>query len=152
MADRPDEVQEKLDRQLDELLHETRVVMPGVQVLFAFLLAVTFQPGFADASEFQRDVYFATLLASAATAALLIAPAAYHRIAFQHGRKEDLVRDGTRLMVAALVTLAIAMTGAVLLVTDVLFPTWTTVLTGAVTAAVFGWLWFGRSVLGRRRT
>ena len=59
---RTPEEQERLNRELIELLNEVRVAMPGVQVLFGFLLAVPFQQRFAEATSFQRDVYFATLL------------------------------------------------------------------------------------------
>jgi hypothetical protein len=76
-ADRSDEEQERLNRQLTELLNELRVAMPGVQVLFAFLLAVPFQQRFAEATAFQRDIYLVTPLAAAVATALLIAPSAY---------------------------------------------------------------------------
>ena len=124
-ADRSDEEQERLNRQLTELLNELRVAMPGVQVLFAFLLAVPFQQRFASVDAFQRDVYLVTLLAAATATAFLIAPSAYHRIAFQQHEKERIIQLGTRQFVCGLVALAVAMTGAVLLVTDVLFQTTT---------------------------
>ena len=120
-ADRSDEEQERLNRQMTELLNELRVAMPGVQVLFAFLLAVPFQQRFATVNAFQRDVYLVTLLAAATATAFLIAPSAYHRIAFQEHEKERIIQMGTRQFVCGLVALAVAMNGAVLLVTDVLF-------------------------------
>jgi len=79
--DRTEEEQERLNRQMTELLNELRVAMPGVQVLFGFLLTVPFAQGFKDINAFQRDVYFVTLLAAAVATAFLIAPSAYHRIA-----------------------------------------------------------------------
>ena len=112
---------ERLDRELDQLLQELRVAMPGVQVLFAFLLAVPFQQRFAQVSEFQRTVYFVTLLASAAASALFIAPTAYHRLMFRGRDKPRLVALSSRLALAGLVALAVAMNGVILLVTDVLF-------------------------------
>ena len=94
--------------------------MPGVQVLFAFLLAVPFQQRFAQVTEFQRDVYFGTLLAAAAASALFVAPTAYHRLMFRERDKPQLVSISSKLALAGLACLAIAMNGAVLLVTDVL--------------------------------
>jgi len=142
-ADRSDEEQERLNRQLTELLNELRVAMPGVQVLFAFLLAVPFQQRFATVNAFQRDVYLFTLLAAATATAFLVAPSAYHRIAFQEHEKERIIQMGTRQFVCGIVALAVAMTGAVLLVTDVLFQAATTIVVVVGVAAVFAWLWFG---------
>jgi hypothetical protein len=142
-ADRTDEEQDRLNRQLTELLNELRVAMPGVQVLFAFLLAVPFQQRFADVSSFQRDIYLVTLLSAAVATAFLIAPSAYHRIAFQQHEKEHIIRLGTRWFVCGLIALAVAMSCAVLLVTDVLFQTTTVVIVVASVVLLFGWLWFG---------
>lgn len=133
---------ERLNRELDQLLGELRVAMPGVQVLFAFLLAVPFQQRFAQATDFQRDVYFVTLLASAAASALFVAPTAYHRLMFRERDKPRLVAISSKLALVGLACLAIAMNGAVLLVTDVLFSRTTAVVTVAVTSALFVGLWF----------
>jgi hypothetical protein len=145
MADRPsgrDETEEeRLDRNLGELLQELRVALPGVQVLFAFLLAVPFQQNFTKISEFEKKVYFATLLLTALSAALLIAPSAYHRITFRYQQKHRLVLISNRLAIAGLVTLALAMTCAILLITDVLFGTATTIVTVAIALTMFVLLW-----------
>ena len=150
--DRSEEEQERLNRQMTELLNELRVAMPGVQVLFGFLLAVPFQQRFQDVNDFQRDVYFVTLLASATATAFLIAPSAYHRIAFQTGDKPKIIRVGTVQFVCGLVALAIAMNGAVLLVTDVLFQATTVVVTLIITGSLFAWLWFGIGLWRRMRS
>ena len=142
-ADRSDEEQARLNRQMTELLNELRVAMPGVQVLFAFLLAVPFQQRFETVNAFQRDVYLFTLLAAATATAFLVAPSAYHRIAFQEHEKERIIHMGTRQFVCGIVALAVAMTGAVLLVTDVLFKAATTIVVVVCVAALFAWLWFG---------
>jgi len=133
--------EERLDRNLGELLQELRIALPGVQVLFAFLLAVPFQQGFAKISEFEKDVYFATLLLTAASAALLIAPTAYHRITFRYQQKHRLVFIANRCALAGLAALALAMICAVMLVTDVLFGTVTTVVVVAFGVGMFGTLW-----------
>jgi Family of unknown function (DUF6328) len=133
---------ERLDRNLAELLQELRVALPGVQVLFAFLLAVPFQQNFTKINGFEKDVYFATLLCTALSAILLIAPSSYHRITFRLQRKEELVRLANRFTIAGLSFLALAMTGAIVLITDVLFGGIVTVITGLGSAATFIALWY----------
>jgi hypothetical protein len=140
---------ERLDRELLELLNELRVVMPGVQLLFGFLLTVPFQQGFAKIDAFQRDVYFATLVLTAASAAFLMAPSAFHRLTFRAGQKPYLIELGTRQTIAGMVLLAFAMNGAVLLLTDILFKARTVSVTVAAMAGLYGWLWFGVAL--RRR-
>ncbi|MDX6677635.1 MAG: hypothetical protein QOE31_1687 [Solirubrobacteraceae bacterium] len=139
---------ERLNRELDQLLQELRVAMPGVQVLFAFLLAVPFQQRFAQVTDFQKDVYFGTLLSAAIASALFIAPTAYHRMMFRGRDKPRLVAISSRLALAGLAALAVAMNGAILLVTDVLFEGATVVVTVMASAALFVGLWF---VLGLAR-
>ena len=140
---------ERLNRELDQLLNELRVAMPGVQVLFAFLLAVPFQQRFGAVTEFQRTVYFVTLLASAAATAFFIAPTAYHRLMFRERDKPMLVHISSRLALVGIACLAIAMNGAVLLVTDVLFEQTTVIVTVVVMAAVYIALWFGLGLTRR---
>jgi hypothetical protein len=142
-ARRDEDEGERLDRELLELLNELRVVMPGVQVLFGFLLTVPFQQGFGKIDGFQRDVYFATLLLTAASAAFLMAPSAFHRLTFRQGQKPYLVQLGTRQTVIGLALLALAMNGALLLLTDIVFHALTVAITVACSATLFAWLWFG---------
>jgi hypothetical protein len=149
--ERTPEEQEQLNRQLTELLTELRVAMPGVQVLFAFLLSVPFQQRFQTVTSFQRDVYFVTLLAAATATALFIAPSAYHRIAFQKHEKPNIIRIGTQQFICGLIALAVAMNGAVLLVTDVLFQATTVIVTLVLVVSLFGWLWFGLGLWRRLR-
>jgi hypothetical protein len=134
---------ERLDRELIELLNELRVVMPGVQLLFGFLLTVPFQQRFSDIDAFQRDVYFATLLLTAASAAFLMAPSAFHRLTFREGQKPHLIHLGTRQTIVGMGLLALAMNGALLLITDFLFHSLTVAITLACSITLFGWLWFG---------
>lgn len=133
---------ERLDRNLSELLQELRVALPGVQVLFAFLLAVPFQQNFTKITPFQERVYFATLLLTAASAVLLISPSAYHRMTFRMQQKDDLIFLANRLAIAGLGLLALAMTGAIMLITDVLFGTVATVVTSAATFLAFVAFWY----------
>jgi high-affinity Fe2+/Pb2+ permease len=146
VADRPsgreESEGERLDRNLGELLQELRVALPGVQVLFAFLLAVPFQQNFTKITPFQEKVYFVTLLLTALSAALLIAPSAYHRMTFRMQQKDHLVFLANKLSIAGLACLALAMTGAIVLITDVLFGSAATVVTGTVAFSVFLLLWY----------
>ena len=142
---------ERYDRQLMELLNELRVALPGVQVLFAFLLVVPFQMRFQELTEFQRDLYFATLLTAALATALLIAPSAYHRALFQLHEKPRVIQFGQRMALAGLVFLALAMTAAVSLITDLIFSSTTVTFVAAGLALVYGWLWFGYGAWQRAR-
>ncbi len=133
---------ERLDRNLSELLQELRVALPGVQVLFAFLLAVPFQQGFTKITSFQEKTYFVTLLLTALSAALLISPSAYHRLTFRMQQKKHLVFLANKFAIAGLGCLALAMTGAIMLVSDVLFGKTATIVTGAAAFTVFFLLWY----------
>lgn len=117
------------------------MALPGVQVLFAFLLAVPFQQNFTKITAFQEKVYFATLLCTALSAALLISPTAYHRLTFHLQQKKELVYVSNRLSIAGLGFLALAMTGAIVLITDVLFGPLATAAFGIAAAAMFVLLW-----------
>ena len=150
--DRTEEEQERLNRQMTELLNELRVAMPGVQVLFAFLLAVPFQQRFATVNAFQRDVYLVTLLAAATATAFLIAPSAYHRIAFQQHDKPRIIHVGSMQFIFGLAALAVAMNGAVLLVTDFLFEEATVIVTVTAIGSLFAWLGFGIGLWRRMRS
>ena len=135
--------QERLDRELIEFLNEVRVALPGVQVLFAFLLIVPFSNGYGNMTDLQKDVYFITFLCTAAASAFLIAPSAQHRLRWREYDKERLLVVANRQAIAGAVLLALAMSGATFLVTDVLFEVTSAAIVTAFVAALFGWLWFG---------
>ncbi len=142
---------ERIDRELMELLNELRVALPGVQFLFAFLLVVPFQQATSRATDFQRDVYFVTLIAAVVATGLLIAPAAQHRALFRQHDKEDLLRRSNRNAFLGLVVLAIAIVSAVVLVVDFLFALPQALVTGGVVAMLLGWLWIGSPMVQRAR-
>ena len=142
--------EEKRDRQMLELLNETRVAMPGVQILFAFLLVVPFSARFDAVTAFQRNVFFATLLLVTLSTACLIAPTAAHRLLFHRGQREWIVEGGNRLLIAALAFLALALVGAVVLVTDFLYDGAVVVLVPAAIAVVLFGLWFAGPIARRR--
>jgi hypothetical protein len=133
---------ERADRNLAELLNELRVALPGVQVLFAFLLVVPFNAGYTRMTEFERKLYFGVLICTALASMLLIAPSIHHRLEFRKRDKEYLVLTANRLTIAGLTLLAVAMTGAITLITHVLFGTTATVITTATIALGFATVWY----------
>jgi hypothetical protein len=132
--------QERINRELIELLNELRVALPGVQFLFAFLLIVPFQQTVATMTPFQRGVYFVALASAAVATALLIAPAAQHRVLFRQHDKEALLRRSNLSALAGLVALGLAICSALLLVVDVLFSlTLAWVTAGALAVLLLSW-------------
>jgi predicted membrane channel-forming protein YqfA (hemolysin III family) len=143
--------QADLDRELIELLNELRVALPGVQVLFAFLLIVPFSNGWKNVTEVERYAYFVAFICAAAATAFLIAPSAYHRLRWREGDKEYLLVTANRLAIIGIAFLAAGMAATVFLITDVLFGnSWASVVT-AVAAAGFVWLWFGLALVRKYR-
>jgi hypothetical protein len=144
VPDRSEEESEKerLDRNLIELLNELRVALPGVQVLFAFLLTVPFTQRFATLTDSQEKVYYTTLLLTTAATVLLIAPSAHHRINFRQQDKEYIVFLANRLTIAGLGFLALSMTGVVFLITDLLYGSTATAVATGITAFAFAMLWY----------
>jgi hypothetical protein len=134
---------ERVNRELIELLNELRVALPGVQVLFAFLLTVPFSQGFVQTTDFQRDLLFGVLAATAISAALLIAPSAWHRLRFRQRDKELILLISNRMAIAGLGFLALAMVGAVMLIANYAFSDELTVVSGIVAFLIFGGLWYG---------
>lgn len=133
---------ERLDRNLAELLGELRVALPGVQVLFAFLLVVPFNQRFTQVSNFEETVYMVVLLLTAVASAFLIAPSAYHRIEFRQDDKEHIVFLANKFAIAGFGFLALAMTGAVLLVTSFLYSDATAIVATSFAGITFLLLWY----------
>src|SRR2546429_6834382 len=133
---------ERYDRNLNELLSELRVALPGVQVLFAFLLVAPFNQRFGSVTLFERHLYFAALLCTLLSCILLIAPTLVHRLQFRLRQKAHIVALANRLMIMGLIVFAIAMTCAVMLVTHYLFGTATAVITTVLVVIAFATTWF----------
>jgi hypothetical protein len=130
------------DRELIELLNELRVALPGVQVLFAFLLAVPFARGWTTVTPYERDVFFVAFIAAAISSALLIATSAIHRIGWRVADKEKIVRVGTWLTIGGLTALAVAIVASVLVVTDYIFGRTAGVVAAVAIAALIVATWF----------
>ena len=142
---------ERLDRNLEEMTGELRVVVTGVQVLFAFLLIVPFDTGFAHVGNFERIVYFVTLLLAALAAVCTLAPSAEHRFLFRHDDKQHLVFSSNRVVIVGLGFLALAMCGCLLLITTKLFGVAAGLVTAVVGAVPFAVLWFAMPLRRLRR-
>ena len=147
--------QQRRDRELIELLNELRVALPGVQVLFAFLLAVPFANGFPKLGKLDRDVFFVAFIATALSTVCLIAPSSYHRLRWREHDKERLLRVSNVLTIVGLALLAVAISCVVFVITDFLFHrAWAAVFT-AIVALAFLLLWYGlplrAAYLDRRR-
>ena len=133
---------EDLDRELIELLNELRVTLPGVQVLFAFLLIAPFSQRFATINDLQKYAYLVALTFTALGSAFLIAPTPYHRIRWRDEDKEALLRLANRLALAGTLCVAIAMCCALFFVTDFLFGSPVPALLTALVAAVIVTFWY----------
>jgi hypothetical protein len=142
---------ERLDRELIELLNELRVALPGVQVLFAFLLAVPFTQRFERLTGVQEDVFFAAFLCTAVATALLIAPSAYHRLRWREHDKEHMLQMSNRLAIAGTVFLAAAIVAVVYLVTNLIFGLAATLVATFLATILFAWLWYGLPLVRRLR-
>lgn len=109
---------ERVNRELIELLNEVRVALPGVQVLFAFLLTVPFASGWKKTTELQQDVYVCAVVTAAVAAVFMIAPSSYHRLLFRQPHKEHMLFTSNKLLIIGMVFLAISICLCVFLVVD----------------------------------
>ena len=140
---------ERVDRELIELLNGLRVILPGVQVLLAFLLTVPFSSGFEKVSSTDRLVYFATVLLTVAATGALTMPAAYHRIRFRQGDKEQMLRLSNTFAIVGLGLLTVAMATVVFLITDVLYGLAAAIPVSVVVLVLLGASWFAIPVFRR---
>ncbi|HEU5279874.1 MAG TPA: DUF6328 family protein [Gaiellaceae bacterium] len=147
--------EEQFNRELIELLNELRVALPGVQVLFAFLLIVPFSNGFPRLGSFDREIYFVAFIATAVSTVLLIAPSSYHRLRWRQRDKARMLVVSNVLTIAGLAALAVAITATVFMITDFVFHrAWAATFT-AIVATLFLVLWYGlplaAAIQARRR-
>jgi hypothetical protein len=143
--------EERLDRNLMELLQELRVASLGVQFLFAFLLVVPFQQGWADVTEFEKRVYFIDLLLTAAAGVCLMAPVARHRIRFRDLDKKWIVDSSHKYSIVGMVFLALAIAGVILLISHVVFGATVTAVATTGTLVTIAWVWFGAPLVRELR-
>jgi Family of unknown function (DUF6328) len=133
---------QRRNRQLTELLNELRVALPGVQMLFGFLLAVPFSQRFLSVTSHQRSLYYTGFISAAAASVCFIAPASFHRIVWQHGEKELLLRISSGIAIVGTVFLAVAITSVVLFITSYLYGTSSAALAAGLLVAALLALWY----------
>lgn len=143
--------EERHNRELIELLNELRVLLPGVQVLFAFLLAVPLSARFDKISDTDRALFFATLCSTAMAALLLIAPSAIHRIDFRLIDKGAMVQIANRLAIWGTIFVAIAMVGAMTFITRLLYGAVPATIVAVISTALFTGGWFVMPLRWRRK-
>jgi hypothetical protein len=134
--------EERLDRNLSELLQELRVVLTGNQVLFAFLLILPFSAGWDTVTEFETTVFYVTLILVAASSVCLIAPTVRHRMRFRELDKKWVVESANRLAIAGMAFLAGAMAGVLMLISAVVYSGTLVAITTGVFAVAVAWFWF----------
>jgi hypothetical protein len=142
----------RLDRELMELLQELRVVLPGIQVLFAFLLAVPFSQKFGTLTSGQKGVFFGAFMATSVASVFLLAPSVQHRLRWRQFDKERLLRASNRLTLAGTFLMAAAIDAVVYLVTDVLYgDSYAIVAAVVVGVAVFTFWWLSPVLRSTKR-
>ncbi len=142
MSEAEESDQRRLARNLSELLQELRVAQAGVQILFGFLLSIAFTEKYATTSDYVRVTHLVTVMCAAVAVAFLTAPAAWHRVLFRQGRREDVVRSGSTFTLVGLAFLALSMTGTVLLLAEIIIGSWPSVVVGVVAFVLFAGVWF----------
>lgn len=142
MSEAEESDQRRLARNVNELLQELRVAQAGVQILFGFLLSIAFTEKYASTSTYIRVTHLVTVLCAAVAVAFLTAPAAWHRVLFRKGRREDVVESGNSFALIGLAFLALAMTGTVLLLAEVILGKWPSIVVGVVAFVLFTGIWF----------
>jgi Family of unknown function (DUF6328) len=142
---------QRLDRELIELLQGLRVIVAGVQFLFAFLLTLPFSNGFGRVGQAGRWVYYVSLVSAAVASICFLAPAAQHRVLFHSGRKDVVISRSNRYEIAGASALTVAMASAVAVAARGYFSSWLASGTATVVAVLSVWAWFVQPLLTRRR-
>ena len=133
----------RLDRELNELLQELRVLLVAVTVVFGFLLGVPFTNVFSrSARDAEEIIYYVAFMATAISIVLLVTPGVWHRLRWRSHDKEMLLRTGNRFTILGTVFSAIALGAVVLLVTEVLFGWVAAIVTSAAIAILVVAVWF----------
>ncbi|MBA3338309.1 MAG: amine oxidase [Geodermatophilaceae bacterium] len=133
---------ERADRNFGDLLQELRVTQTGVQILFAFLLILAFEPRFSDLDRLAVIIYVITVGCCAAAVIFLIAPVALHRAMFALGRKGEVVEVSAKQAKTGVGLLGIAIVGATLLALDSALPRWLALVIVAGIAITLLTVWY----------
>jgi predicted membrane channel-forming protein YqfA (hemolysin III family) len=151
-AEQEEELKERLERELNELLQELRSLIPGAEVLFGFLLAISFTNQFGDLDNTERYVYYGTLIFTGVALILYLAPAAHHRLRFREGDKDYLLRKANREVIAGTVASSLALTGVIYLVSEKVFGTTEAVIASIAFFCFTAWRWWSLALLRSLRS
>jgi hypothetical protein len=151
-AESEEELKERLERELNELLQELRSLIPGAEVLFGFLLAISFTAEFQSLGRTERYVYYATLVSTGVALVLYLAPAAHHRLRFREGDKDYLMRKANREVILGTVASSLALTGVVFLVSERVFGPAEAVVASIAFFAFTAWRWWSLALLRAYRS
>ena len=150
-AESEEELKERLERELNELLQELRSLIPGAEVLFGFLLAIGFTAEFGQLGDPERYVYYATLVCTGVALVLYLAPAAHHRLRFREGDKDYLLRKANREVIVGTVASSLALTGVLFLVSERVFSGTVAVIVSVLFFAFIAWRWWSLALVRSRR-
>lgn len=139
--------EETRDRQMMELLNELRVALPGVQFLLAFLLTVPFANRFEQVTAFEKTVFYAALLCTAASVVFLIAPSATHRLRFHQRDRTFVIESANKYLMAGLACLGVALVLALTMVTSFLYESWIVIAGPAAIGLLLAFFWIIRPLL-----
>ena len=143
--------EERLTRNLNELLQELRVTQTGVQILTGFLLTLPFTNRFNDLDDVQRYAYLGVLTGSVLATGMIIGPVAFHRVLFRQGERPWLVHAANHAARAGLFFLALTTSGVVWLVFDLVTNRTLAHVSGSLSLVFFAGLWVGVPMFGRSR-
>jgi len=141
---------ERLNREVEEMMQELRAVIPGVQVLLAFLITVVFSNRFEELDDLGRYVFFGTFLAGAMAFLLLLGPASYHRIRFRQGDKDRMLRVSNVEAIAGMAFVLVSVAGVSYLITEMVFDDGPAAVTAAAVVLVGAAVWWGVPLVNRR--
>ena len=151
-AESEEELKERLERELSELVQELRSLIPGAEVLFGFLLAISFTAEFRELGNLERYVYYATLISTGVALVLYLAPAAHHRLRFREGDKDYLLRKANREVIWGTVASSLALTGVIFLVSERVFGVQEAVIASVAFFAFIAWRWWSMALLRTYRS
>ena len=137
LADGRDEsLNERMDRNWNEILQELRVTQTGTQIFTGFLLTIAFQTRFTDLTTFQVRVYLVLVISAVLTTAFGLAPVSLHRGLFRKGAKMIIVETAHIIMRITLVGVAVMLIGTVLLIFDLVVGRQVALILAGVTLLV----------------
>ena len=151
MAEADEVEQESLKDEIANLIEEARMVLPGIQALFGFQLIAVFNDGFRDLEPAWQYTHLAAISLVTAAIALIMTPAAYHRIAERGVASRRFSELGSRLIAVAMIPFAVGMSLDLMLITHVITDSEAAAaVTLLVALAMFLTAWFVFPVSARR--